>query len=151
MNDKSNILGDINTNLSHISAALTSINCNLGKFLGMLTTPAQPPPADQGAVEDSEPNDGFTDISLLIHSLQSALFEISGLSGIVLYDLYILHDIAFLVGQNMAKWGINFEYAYSAVLDSAGRAGFKVNDIKVEIYQEVLDGVRSLQQDQGLI
>ena len=156
MNDKSNILGGINTNLSHISAALTSINCNLGKFVGMMT--ASPPapatiimPADQRAVEDEELNGGFTDISLLIYSLQSALFEISGLSGIVTHDLYILHDICFLVGRGLDSWEISLECAYKSVLDSAGKAGFKVEDIKAEVYQEILDGVKSLQQDQGLI
>ena len=156
MNDKSNILGDINTNLNHISAALTAINCNLSKFLGMLTTPtlAQPPPAiipsaSLGAAEDEELNDGFTDISLLIYSLQSALFEISGLSGVIPDDLYILHDVSFLVGHGLTSWGINLETAYSAVLESAGRAGFKVGDIKVEVYQEILDGVKHYQQCQG--
>ena len=154
MNDQSNILGDINTNLSHISAALTSINCNLGKFVGMMTAPTPAPatiimPTDQGAVEDEELNGGFADLSLLIYSLQSALFEISGLSGIIPDDLYILHDVSFLVGRDLTKWGVNLEHAYKAVLESAGRAGFKVGDIKTEIYQEIIDGVMYYQQCQG--
>ena len=153
MNDKPDNSNEINENLRNINAALTAINCNLGKLLGILTTPAPTTitvPADQGAVEDEELNDGFTNTSMLIYSLQSALFEISGLSGVIPDDLYILNDISFLVGRGLARWEINLEYAYSEVLESARRAGFKVSDIKVEVYQEILDGIQYWQQSQGL-
>ena len=153
MDNKPDNSNEINENLRNINAALTAINCNLGKLLGILTTPAPPTiilPAVEGAVEGGEPDIGFTDVSLLIYSLQSALFEISGLSGVNPHDLYILHDISFLVGRDLAKWEIDLETAYSAILESARRAGFKVSDIKVEVYQEILDGIQYWQQSQGL-
>ena len=152
MNNKQDNSSETNENLRNINAALTAINCNLGKLLGILTTPTPQPiilPASQVEAEDEELNDGFTDISLLIYSLQSALFEISGLSGVIPDDLYILHDVSFLVGRDLTKWGVNLEHAYKAVLESAGRAGFKVADIKVEVYQEIIDGVKHYQQCQG--